>query len=1074
MSGNCGAASAELRPGGAPQHQSGQRAGRRASHLTVGEMIDTVAEQCERRGLCNASTWLGELALHALPSVLALDICTSSPLQSVASLDTEMTTIREAPRRQGSGLLSSPSTYAAPQQFSNIGRIPDRTSVIPCHELHHGKALHYRRLHRIALGYLQSKEYQRCHNLLLGEVIGDTPRQKPYHMELGGSPPLWQIGHDSSHGVDYDGASSPFNSPPSPGTVRGFRTTQLPPLLQFICLYALYMDGVKMRQMSSNPHRVVHPHLRVLRAYLLEALRNPINQVVAATAMDMPASERTDGGDGSPHVSCRPTNSLDVATSSAHEAERDASTIASRSGCRGVLSPAMAGTQTPKSRKPWTITNASTSRTVHQEEEAEVEVSTLVSPPEPASAPCYVPTHPPFDLLHGDPYLTWLMGVVLRDLRMRQDSATYLLAAVHVNPFLWCAWEDLTSLVSRESQLAEVEAVLSSLEPSFMAEFFVTQVKALLGVTPAASSRLCRLAQQIVEEEREGGAVGLSLGSEVAMSLSEESSGGSDVAAEKLALSSMLGVRQSAGHITTPSLSVAAMQSLNCPRQSQPQARGTSGIKPIKAASSTTGSSPPPLSTGAEPFPVGGMGVGGGGAGTASAGQGSRDSPQTRPISSSAAEAPDIRLGGSAATAWELLLRLFPENPYLLGRLANYYYHQRNDLAKAEALYQQIRRRDPHRFDILCDYSNVLYTTRDGAGMSSLVQAVYQADPFRAETNFAVGNYYVLLGQHDRAVLHFRRTTAIDPQCAEAWLLLGHAYVEVKNTTAAVEAYRTAVDLNERDYRGWYNLGQIYELLEAYHQALYYYWHTTSLRPADPRMWVAVASCLEHDGRMEESIACLEKAESHDANTSPGYAASVRRIASHHIAKSNFSRACVYLEKLVECPGVSAEDLLLALPFLVQQYMQRARGTMDLPARSPSYDFAVATGAPGASPSPRFSAGRNPRDQRRVSAAILNLKKAEIHLERMAELVMPPGARGAPASGMDTSDSVTSAQGEDSHRKRRSPLQASGASTSPMAGGGSTPIPPVQFVIRRREALAALRRQIVPGAHQPHPHYAHH
>ncbi|CAG9570468.1 conserved hypothetical protein [Leishmania major strain Friedlin] len=963
--------------------------------------MDGVALQCERRGLTNAATWLSEMSLHALPSLLAtpLQACSYgghggnslfSPLHRAIHLD--------------SGVFGDHAIAGGVRSTPSAG---------------------WQRLHRVALGYFIKGEYQRCHHLILREVMRNTAVGSSCGVPLPSTTQrTWPM--PAGEVPDNEGGLSL----PLPEVVRGFRTTTLPPLLQFLSLYALFMDGVKAKQLSNNAsqgggaesssmgrggqQRALHPHARVLRAYLLEAMRNPVNMLNLPSSNNSdPEPQHGDGGDdgaalhvavggalpGAHHTSSakRPWT-----TSSAVWLASRAVSAATTTGTAAVMT-AGASASRPAATKPASCTHDTASPCT-----AASSVFSNVSPAgSPAAKAAAVQggeseAAPTSDLLHIDPYLSWLMGVVLRELRMRQESATFLLAAVSVNPLLRCAWEDLACLVSRETQLAELDAALDGLEPFFMVDIFAAEVRGLLGVTPVSSARL----------------------------------------------------RIAAAAASAPSDGFEPSPPCSAP--------------PEGHAATTTATA---------------------------AKAGTRTSPLLPPPRTNAGATPPIP-AAALSNAWECFSLLFPDTPFCLSQLAHFYYHQRNRLDRAEALYQRIRALDPHYLAILYDYSNVLYTKRDRLGLSSLAQSVYQADAFRAETNFAVGNYYVLLGQHDRAALHFHRATAIDPQCAEAWLLLGHAYVEVKNTTAAVEAYRTAVELNERDYRGWYNLGQIYELLEAYHHALYYYWHTTSLRPADPGMWVAVANCLEHDGRIAESIACLERAETYDSSSSPSYPAYVRRIATHHIANSSYTRACVYLEKLAQSPAASTEDLLLALPFIVQHYVQRARSSVEGFARSSSYDTVLFS--PGAnnvslmsSPaSGAVAAGRTALHHARAAAALQHLNKAEEHLSTMAELVMPSGHNGAGNEEAAQTPATSAAAGESEqggaentapqraaedapHRRRtRQPrsgaaanasvsasasaaLAAVAASTAPSAGD----VPPVAFVRSRHQEIGMLRAQ---------------
>ncbi|KAK7202222.1 Anaphase promoting complex subunit 8 / Cdc23/Tetratricopeptide repeat/TPR repeat [Novymonas esmeraldas] len=997
--GEGGGVRSTARAGEAGGGGSGSHFAHSSAGLTVGDAMDAVAAQCERRGLTSAATWLGEMSLRALPAVL------STPVPSVAA-------------GHGGRSSSLVAVLALDDDVADAMVRPSSNST--------AARATWRRLHRVALGYFTKGEFQRCHSVLLREAMRNTAAcRRGADADADG---------DQSAADALDGGGLAV---PPPEVVRGLRTTIMPSQLQFLCLYALFMEGMKAKQLSSSsssgsggpsnggggggggPQRALHPHARVLRAYLVEALRNPVN-VLPCLPNAAPSSGGGGGGGRGDHdgdVHHTPVSRPSWTTSSASRWTSGAAAAARRVVDGGVVDGV-----SPSTAASSAFSNASPAGS-----------PAIAAPPAGAAAAGGgsavasepVADAPGADLLRSDPYLVWLMGVVLRELFMRQESATFLLAAVTVNPLLRCAWEDLACLVSRESQLVELDAALDGVEPAFMADLFAAEVRGLLGMTPVSSARLRAAAAAALASAGDGAAPTMSP--------------------------------------TGPPLSAASATAMNSTLTASTRPPASSALPedhPITAKlSACTSPLPPP--------------------------------PPPPPPASSLSPS----TGAAAlANAWECLSVLFPDTPFVLSQLARFYYHQRSRLDRAEALYQRIRAIDPHYFAILFDYSNLLYTKRDRLGLSSLVQSVYHADAFRAETNFAVGNYYVLLGQHDRAALHFLRTTAIDPQCAEAWLLLGHAYVEGKNTTAAVEAYRTAVSLNERDYRGWYNLGQLYELLEAYHHALYYYWHTTSLRPADPGMWVAVANCLEHDGRTAESIACLERAETYDSSSAPGYPAYVRRIATYHIAKSSFTRACVYLEKLAQSPAATTEDLLLALPFIIQHYIQRARNSVDVFLRTPMQDpmlfspgAASATSSPPSSSSVSTAAAgsRTALYHARAAAALQHLHKAEEHLGTVAELVAPSPAGHLSGSGelLPATSAATATGGGGAENSAPPPLSperhvdsqrgrpprggpsapASTAAAVAPAGGGAPPASPQRPSAAAAAALAAVAASATPN-----------
>lgn len=206
------------------------------------------------------------------------------------------------------------------------------------------------------------------------------------------------------------------------------------------------------------------------------------------------------------------------------------------------------------------------------------------------------------------------------------------------------------------------------------------------------------------------------------------------------------------------------------------------------------------------------------------------------------------------------LLDLFPTSLHLKSQQALISYHLR-EFDEAEALFDSIFEADPYRTDDIDTYSNILYVMEKRAKLAALAQKYTSLDRHRPETCCLVGNYYSLRGEHEKAVMYFRRALRLDRGYLSAWTLMGHEFVEMKVTHAAVEAYRRAVgallslicalivaDVNRKDYRAWYGLGQTYEILDMPYHALSYFQSATALRPYDSRMWSALGGCFQKLG----------------------------------------------------------------------------------------------------------------------------------------------------------------------------------------------------------------------------------
>ncbi|KAH8868113.1 Cell division cycle protein 23 like [Schistosoma japonicum] len=187
-------------------------------------------------------------------------------------------------------------------------------------------------------------------------------------------------------------------------------------------------------------------------------------------------------------------------------------------------------------------------------------------------------------------------------------------------------------------------------------------------------------------------------------------------------------------------------------------------------------------------------------------------------------------------------------------------YNELRAMELAKKQFKQLFNACPCRLDNVDTYSNVLFVCEDSTELAYLAHHCVNLDRYRAETCCVIGNFFGLRGQHEKAVIYFRRALKLKTAYSLVWTLVGHEYMELRNTNAAIHAYKQALVYNRHDYRAWYGLGQMYEVLNMLSFALYYYREAQYLMPTDSRLIVALGEIYVRLKRFDEAKKCYWRA----------------------------------------------------------------------------------------------------------------------------------------------------------------------------------------------------------------------
>lgn len=131
----------------------------------------------------------------------------------------------------------------------------------------------------------------------------------------------------------------------------------------------------------------------------------------------------------------------------------------------------------------------------------------------------------------------------------------------------------------------------------------------------------------------------------------------------------------------------------------------------------------------------------------------------------------ELQQSQDALNIFEKLQYLFPNSSYLQAQIAMANYNL-TEFIVAQQQFEKLRKDDPYRLENMDTYSNILYVKEAKASLSFLAHEAHLTDKFRPETCCIIGNYYSRKGNHEKAVIYFKRALKLDKNYLSAWTLM--------------------------------------------------------------------------------------------------------------------------------------------------------------------------------------------------------------------------------------------------------------------------------------------------------------
>ncbi len=187
-------------------------------------------------------------------------------------------------------------------------------------------------------------------------------------------------------------------------------------------------------------------------------------------------------------------------------------------------------------------------------------------------------------------------------------------------------------------------------------------------------------------------------------------------------------------------------------------------------------------------------------------------------------------------------------------------WQQRNDRAKAMALYTQVLAQDPQHAGALHMMGALAFENERYDFAAQLFALAHASAPDDPQILNNLGSALIPLARADEALPHFERAIALAPGAARTWSNQSRALLALGRVPEALDSIDRAIALEP----GWPELlsaradclvllGRDDEALAAQDQAI-------ALCPWDPGLYQLKAGTLNRIGRPQEAIACCDRA----------------------------------------------------------------------------------------------------------------------------------------------------------------------------------------------------------------------
>ncbi len=174
--------------------------------------------------------------------------------------------------------------------------------------------------------------------------------------------------------------------------------------------------------------------------------------------------------------------------------------------------------------------------------------------------------------------------------------------------------------------------------------------------------------------------------------------------------------------------------------------------------------------------------------------------------------------------------------------------------------YKEILAQSPDYEDAILELSlSCELSSKYQEGIEIILEFI-DANPYSHFAWFSLGNMYLTIEDHDKAINAYEYATLINEEFSEAYFNLGNVFMKEEKFADAIEAYKSSVTDNYNDPVTYNFIGHCYLVLEKNDSALEYFQLAVDQSPEYADGWLGFAVAYSNKGNSEEGLLYIEKA----------------------------------------------------------------------------------------------------------------------------------------------------------------------------------------------------------------------